>query len=351
MFIIGIGTAAPPQRYSQGECWKAIQESPPFRKLNRRSKTVLKKVLTADNGIATRHFALERLDQAFNLTPDALHARFVGNAPVLTTQAAERALVDSKTDPREIDAVLISTCTGYLCPGLTSYTSERLGLRPDVMALDLVGQGCGAAFPNLRTAQALLASGGCRRVLSICVEVCSAAFYLDDDIGVLISACLFGDGAGAVVLSPATNGGRRVEWKTCGSLLKPEDRDLLRFDQKNGMLRNILAPEVPSVAAQHVGTVFDDTLSRAGVARSRVAGWIFHPGGRDVLLAVRERLQLSRRDVRWSEAVLREYGNVSSPSVFFVLQTALAEGAPGGFWWMSSFGAGFSCHGALLEVE
>jgi alkylresorcinol/alkylpyrone synthase len=82
-----------------------------------------------------------------------------------------------------------------------------------------------------------------------------------------------------------------------------------------------------------------------------VAGWIFHPGGRDVLLAVRERLQLSRRDVRWSEAVLREYGNVSSPSVFFVLQTALAEGAPGGFWWMSSFGAGFSCHGALLEVE
>jgi alkylresorcinol/alkylpyrone synthase len=351
MFIIGIGTAAPPQRYSQEECWKVIQESPPFRELNRRSKAVLKKVLTADNGIETRHFALERLDQAFNLTPDALHARFVENAPALTAQAAERALADSKTDPREIDAVVISTCTGYLCPGLTSYTSERLGLRPDVMALDLVGQGCGAAFPNLRTAQALLASGGCRRVLSICVEVCSAAFYLDDDIGVLISACLFGDGAGAVVLSPAANGGRRVEWKTCGSLLKPEDRDLLRFEQKNGMLRNILAPEVPSLAAQHVGTVFDDTLSRAGVARSRVAGWIFHPGGRDVLLAVRERLQLSGHDVRWSEAVLREYGNVSSPSVFFVLQTALAEGAPGGFWWMSSFGAGFSCHGALLEVE
>jgi alkylresorcinol/alkylpyrone synthase len=351
MFIIGIGTAAPQQRYSQGECWKAIQESRPFEKLNPRSKAVLRKVLTADNGIAARHFALDRLDQAFDLTPDALHARFLRNAPELAARAAERALEDSKTDAREIDAVVISTCTGYLCPGLTSYTAERLGLRPDVTALDLVGQGCGAAFPNLRTAQALLSSDGCRRVLSVCVEVCSAAFYLDDDIGVLISACLFGDGAGAAVLSAAASGGRRVKWKAGGSLLKPADRDLLRFEQKNGMLRNILAPEVPALAARHVGSVVDDTLARAGVARSQVTGWIFHPGGRDVLLAVRDRLQLSGHDVRWSEAVLREYGNVSSSSVYFVLQTALAEGAPGGFWWMSSFGAGFSCHGALLEVE
>ena len=75
------------------------------------------------------------------------------------------------------------------------------------------------------------------------------------------------------------------------------------------------------------------------------------PGGRDVLLALRKRFQLSSHDVRWSEAVLREHGNMSSPSVLFVLQAALADGVPGGLWWMSSFGAGFSCHGALLEVE
>jgi alkylresorcinol/alkylpyrone synthase len=307
--------------------------------------------LTGDSGIATRHLALERLEDAFDLTPDALHARFVENAPVLAAQAAERALADSKTKPGQIDAILISTCTGYLCPGLTSYVGERLGLRPDVLALDLVGQGCGAALPNLRVADALLASGRCERVLSICVEVCSAAFYLDDDVGVLISACLFGDGAGAAVLSSSTNGGRRIKWKSSGSLLKPGDRDLLRFEQKGGMLRNILTPQVPLLAAQHVGQVFDDTLARADVARSRVAGWVFHPGGRDVLLALRERLQLSGHDVRWSEAVLREYGNVSSPSVFFVLQAALSDSVPGGFWWMASFGAGFSCHGALLEVE
>jgi alkylresorcinol/alkylpyrone synthase len=351
MFIIGLGTAAPAHRYTQAQCWEALQVSTRFRQLTPRSRAILKKVLTGNNGIATRHLALEDLDDAFALNPDALHERFTRNAPQLATQAGERALADSQTAAADIDALLISTCTGYLCPGLTSYVGEKLGLRSGALLLDLVGQGCGAALPNLRAAEALLAAGKCERVLSICVEVCSAAFYLDDDPGVLISACLFGDGAGAAVLAESANRHRRVKWKSCGTMLRPRDRDLLRFEQKNGMLRNILAPQVPSLAARHAGEIFDDMLAYARLERSQVAGWILHPGGRDVLLALRERLDLSEHDVRWSESVLREYGNVSSPSVFFVLQNALSDSVPSGLWWMSSFGAGFSCHGALLEVE
>jgi predicted naringenin-chalcone synthase len=351
MFITGLGTAAPTQRYQQKECWEAILNSSKYDELNSRSRALLKKVLTGDSGIATRHLALDNLDEAFELTPDALHARFLKNAPALAAQAADRALADAGNLPRDIDALISSTCTGYLCPGLTSYVSERLGLRPDALMLDLVGQGCGAALPNLRTAEALLNRKKCRRVLSICVEVCSAALYLDNDPGVLISACLFGDGAGAAVLSKSPNGHRRVIWKNSGSLLDPDDRDLLRFEQKNGMLRNILAPQVPALAARHAEKVLGDTLAQAGVPREKIVGWILHPGGRDVLLALREALKLSALDVRWSEAVLREFGNVSSPSVFFVLQKALADSVPRGHWWMSSFGAGFSCHGALLEVE
>jgi len=351
MFIIGIGTATPPNRYSQKECWATLKASPRFQAFTPRSQAILRKVLTGDNGIVTRHLALEHLNEAFEITPDVLHARFREHAPRLAAQAAERALAAAKIAPAEIDAVLISTCTGYLCPGLTSYTSALLGLRPDVLGLDLVGQGCGAALPNLQTAQSLVASGQCRHVLSICVEVCSAAFYLDDDAGVLISACLFGDGAGAAVLSASANGGRRVKWKSGGALLQPADRDRLRFEQKNGLLRNILTPEVPALAAQSVGTVLEHTLARIQIKRAQITGWILHPGGRDVLLALRQKISLSGHLVRWSEAVLSEYGNMSSPSVWFVLQAALAEGSPGGWWWMTSFGAGFSCHGALLEVE
>jgi alkylresorcinol/alkylpyrone synthase len=96
--------------------------------------------------------------------------------------------------------------------------------------------------------------------------------------------------------------------------------------------------------------VLEQVLARAAVPRSQVKGWVMHPGGRDVLRAVRERLGLSEHDLRWSAAVLREFGNLSSASLYFVLQTALGDSAPAGYWWMSSFGAGFSCHGALLEV-
>jgi alkylresorcinol/alkylpyrone synthase len=351
MFIVGIGTATPPNCYSQQECWNTLKISPRYREFTPRSQAILRKVLTSDNGIVTRHLALDNLNQVFEITPDILHARFLEHAPKLAAQAGERALAEAHLDPKEIDAILISTCTGYLCPGLTSYTSERLGLRPDVLALDLVGQGCGAAIPNLQTGRSLVDAGHCRNVLSICVEVCSAAFYLDDDAGVLISACLFGDGAGAAVLSASANGSRRVQWKSGGSVLKPDDRDHLRFEQKNGLLRNVLTPEVPSLAAASVDAVLTDTLARNDVARSQITGWILHPGGRDVLLAVREKVSLSSHDVRWSADVLRAHGNMSSPSVLFVLQAALAERAPGGLWWMSAFGAGFSCHGALLEVE
>lgn len=351
MFFIGLGTAAPAQRYAQRECWDAIQRTEPFTHLAPRSRAILKKVLCGDNGVTTRHLALDSLAEVFHLTPDVLQARFTKHAPALATEAAQRALRDAKCAPLEIDAVLISTCTGYLCPGLTSYVSERLGLRSDVFTLDLVGQGCGAALPNLRAAEALLTAKRAQKVLSVCVEVCSAALYLDDDPGVLISACLFGDGAGAAVLAKKPQPDRRsVEWKFGSSCLAPEKRDTLRFGHKNGMLRNMLSLQVPQIAGEEAAKLFAESMATAGVKRERVAGWILHTGGRDVLLALRDRLGLSEADVRHSADVLREYGNISSPTVFFVLDRALHDTAPDGLWWMSSFGAGFSCHGALLEV-
>ena len=351
MFIIGLGTAVPPHRYVQRDSWMAVQNLPEIVQLNPRSQAILKKVLCGDNGIEARHLALEPFLEIFDQTPDALQARFAKHAPALAAEAARRAFENAGCQPEEIDAVIISTCTGYLCPGLTSYVSEQLGLRPDVFPLDLVGQGCGAALPNLRAGESILAAGRAKKVLSVCVEVCSAAFYLDDDAGVLISTCLFGDGAGAAVLSnEPLPGRRRVEWKHAASRLVTAKRDILRFSHKNGMLRNILSPQVPQVASDLAEKLFSSSLVETGVQRGKITGWILHTGGREVILALREKLRLSADDVRHSSAVLREFGNISSPTVYFVLERALREPAPGGLWWMSAFGAGFSCHGALLEV-
>jgi len=163
---------------------------------------------------------------------------------------------------------------------------------------------------------------------------------------------LFGDGAGAAVLSNEPKSNRRsVEWKFSSSSLVPGKRDMLRFSHKNGMLRNILLPEVPQIAGEEAAKLLSESLAAAGVKRENIAGWILHTGGRDVLLAMRNKLVLTEAAIRHSAAVLRQYGNISSPTVYFVLERALHDTVPDGLWWMSAFGAGFSCHGALLEVS
>src|SRR5258708_1229427 len=173
MFIAGIGTAVPQRRYTQTECWEHAKSAAEIRRLTPRSQAVIRKVLLGDNGVDSRYLALASLSEVFEMDPDALHQRFATHAPVLATAAAERAMTTSGTKAGDVDALIISTCTGYLCPGLTSYVSQGLGLRSDALLLDLVGQGCGAAVPNLRTAESLLASALARRVVSVCVEVCS----------------------------------------------------------------------------------------------------------------------------------------------------------------------------------
>ena len=246
MFVNGLGTANPAHRYSKNDCWEAFKASAWFRQLDRRAHMIAETVLLKDNGIAWRSLAVPSLDEVFRIDPDTLHKRFLANAPALGAAAATSALHEAGLAAREIDGVVISTCTGYLCPGLTSYVIERLGLRADVLAFDLVGQGCAAALPNWRLADALLAAGSCRHVLSICVEVSSAAMYLDNDPGVLISACLFGDGAGAAVLSRDPNPHRRgIEWKSFASLINPAERNALLFETRRGMLRNVLTRPVP----------------------------------------------------------------------------------------------------------
>jgi alkylresorcinol/alkylpyrone synthase len=351
MYLSAIGTALPDNRFTKRDCWDAFIASDWFERLDSRSHAIAKMVLSRDNGIDERWLCVESLDKVFAIDPDTLHERFVTHAPRLAAAAGAQALERAGLLPRQINAIIVTTCTGYLCPGLSGYVVERLGLCASVLAFDLVGQGCAGALPNWQVASALLDAGHCEHVLSICVEVCSAAMYLDNDPGVLISACLFGDGAGAAVLSRASPAQRRVEWRRTGSLVDPQTRDALRFEHRQGMLRNILTRAVPRLAAHHAEAVLSETLALEGLAPGDVGGWIFHAGGRDVLLALEDRLGLQPNQLRYSREALRRYGNLSSAFVYFVLDAALADNAPGGWWWMSSFGAGFTCHGALLAVD
>lgn len=352
MFFRAIGTATPQTRYTKAQCLEAFQQSDWFSRLDARSHYIARTVLQRDNGIEERRLAVSSLAEVFNINPKTLAQRFITHAPTLAIAAAKNALAKSGLEAKDIDAIIISTCTGYLCPGLSGYVVESLDLRADIQAFDLVGQGCAAALPNLQLCNALLASNACENVLSVCVEVSSAAMYLDNDPGVLISACLFGDGAGAAILSQNCDKTKRsVKWLDSASLIDPSERQALMFEQRDGMLRNILTRAVPTLAAKYAHKVLIKVLQRANLQTADMTAWIMHAGGRDVLLELEKAFKLKNNDFKYSAAMLREYGNLSSAFVYFVLEAALADEAPDGFWWLSSFGAGFSCHGALLAVK
>lgn len=344
MYLHALATAVPSASFTQSQCWDIVSASPTARqRLKRRSMLILQTILRGDSGIATRQFAMPNIEEVFELTPDQLNESFRSVGPALAGEALDRALLQAGIMPDEVDALLICTCTGYLCPGLTSYVAEQRGMRPDVFLQDLVGLGCGAAIPTLRAAEAVLAARPEAVVACIAVEICSAAFYLDDDPGVLISACLFSDGAAATIWRshPGPTGIRCHGFNT---LHRPEDRDKLRFEMREGKLRNRLHRTVPELAA---GAVTALLAAEGGVSFSRI---LSHPGGRDVLDALEA--ALPGHSLAASREVLRRYANMSSPSILFVLEEALRHDRPGPDtpWWMVSFGAGFSAHSCRISA-
>jgi predicted naringenin-chalcone synthase len=344
MFLHALATAVPSATYAQAEGWEIAQRSGVLDRLTKRSRMILHSVLRRDNGIATRHFAMPEIDRVFDRTPDELNATFRAEAPPLAARALAAALAQAGCAASELDALLICTCTGYLCPGLTSYVSEQLGLRPNAFLQDLVGLGCGAAIPTLRAAQGVLGAQPGATVACIAIEVCSAAFYLDDDPGVIISACLFSDGAAATLwrAAPGPSGLRAFGFDT---LHVPAARDKLRFEQREGKLRNLLDPTVPALAAEAVGHLW-----RARGPRP-VARVVAHAGGRDVIAALAP--VVAPHDLGATAQVLRDHGNMSSPSVLFALEATLRDFTPSpeADLWLVSFGAGFSAHSCRLGVE
>jgi predicted naringenin-chalcone synthase len=334
MFLESIATAVPPHRYTQSQCLDGLRTSPAFVALKPRSQAMLEKILgNGVSGIATRSFCLPAIAPVVGCDAQELNEMFEREAPALALAALVPALEKAGIAAAELDALFICTCTGYLCPGVTSHVAELLGLRGTAYLQDLVGLGCGAAIPMLRSAAGFLAMHPGAKVATVAVEVCSAAFFADDDPGVLISLCLFGDGAAAAVWSDQAGEGK---WQAghFTTVHRPEQREKIRFVNAGGKLRNQLDKAVPGLAAEAVAELF---AKRQGEPDRVLA----HSGGRDVIDALEAVLPhrlLETRDV------LRDHGNMSSPSVLFALDRAMASVNGDRRWWLTAFGAGFAAH-------
>lgn len=344
MYLLALENVTPSHGLTQPQCWEMLQHSNEFQKLTPTSQQLLKKILLRGKGIQKRHFAVETWETLFQDDAQALNQRFEKEAPKLGAQALLQAIQSAELKAEQIDVLIVCSCTGYLCPGLSSHIAEQLGLRSNIQLVDLVGQGCGAAIPMLQLASQLIAAQPNKKVACVAVEICSAAFYLDNDPGVLISLCLFGDGASASVWSGVASQTKpQINCHSFSSLHRPAHRELLRFENAGGKLRNRLDVAVPQLAA----TAVQELYQHHSINGSHHV--LVHPGGSLVLSAIRKQLQLER--LSESEQVLWQFGNMSSPSILFVLAEHLRQPQSNRHLWLASFGAGFTCHSCQMDLE
>lgn len=343
--IIAIETANPACRMSQAESLDYVLKN------NTLSPKAVERYqrFFGDGGISFRHFAIDQVKgHVFAETGDEAIARFQNAAVDTGTQAAQKVLHQAQLKGSQLGALIVTTCTGYLCPGLATHIAERLGLRDDAFFLDLVGQGCGAAGPALRAADQFVKSNPNSYAMVVCVEICSAAFAEGEEVDLLISNAIFADGAAAALVTDRTDCAG-LELKGFQSLLLPEFRDDLRFKSRNSRLCNVISKRVPILASRAVKQL----SAHLDFVHGAADHYAFHPGGRAVLDAVQNELGLTEQQMNPSRDVLRDFGNMSSPSVLFVLKHFLNHDSvlPGDRIFGFTFGAGFSAYAFSLICQ
>jgi predicted naringenin-chalcone synthase len=349
IILKGLGTATPPLYITQEEAYEYLSTNfilkPAEQGLYRR--------ILLDGKIKGRYLGMDTKRDALETDPDRHLERFLKFGRTTAVAAARRALAEAGVKTDEIAGLVVNTCTGYLCPGLSSYVAADLGLRTSISFQDLMGMGCGAAIPNLEAAAGMLVRNGEGPVLSIAVEICTATIFPSHEPDLVVSNSIFSDGAAAAVLDRETHnrpGGlaRMVDFATG---MFPKYREDLRYRTEAGRLRNQLSKRVPVIGAHTATDVATRLLARHGLSRNDVAWWAVHPGGTVVLAQVAKKLELADEALRFSYNVFENYGNMSSPSVLFVLREILdsKRPQPGQKGMLLAFGAGFSAFAALME--
>ena len=260
-------------------------------------------------------------------------------------QALELALeatdaLDIGSERAGITHLIVASCTGFTAPGLDLQLGERLGLRPDV-ARTLVGfMGCSAAVPALRLAQQAVRSDPAARVLVINLELCSLHLQETAEIETVLSFLLFGDGCAAALVTADPTG---IALRDFRNAVIPDSQELITWHIGDQGFRMYLSGKVPGRIAgalrEELARADDDGLLR-GEGTQAIDLWAVHGGGRTVLDAVEVGLGLEVSALFHSRAVLRDYGNMSSATVMFVLARMLREGVRSSRGFAMAFGPG-----------
>lgn len=267
---------------------------------------------------------------------------FLENAVGLLAEASDKALAQAGLAPGDID-ILVTVCsTGVATPALDARLMQARPFRADVERLPIFGLGCAGGVLGLARAAAMARAAPDKRVLLLVVELCALTFrHADRTKSNLIATALFGDGAAAAVVSCREQYADAPALGPFGEHTWPESLDVMGWDVADDGLKVLFSRDIPALVRTDFRAVVDAFLDREGASLSDVKGFVSHPGGAKVLDALEEVFDLPHRNLNHARDVLREFGNMSSVTVLFILHRVLAEGLEGPQL-MTSLGPGFT---------
>lgn len=295
------------------------------------------------------------------------NARFAAEALPLGHQAAAAALRHADTAADAVTHLVVVTCTGFSAPGLDIGLIEALQLSAETQRVQVGFMGCHAAINALRVARGLVAAEPQAVVLLVCVELCTLHYQYGWVTDRVVSNAIFADGAAALLLTadapvdslagdpvgpvgPVDPAGRSrlPQVVATGSRLIAQSQHAMTWQIGDHGFEMTLSAEVPEIIGRHLGEYLSAWLAGHDLRVSQIAGWAIHPGGPRILRAVQDSLGLSDADMRPAREVLAQHGNMSSPTMVFILDQLARQQQPLP-WLMLGFGPGLEVEVALLR--
>ena len=299
--------------------------------------------------IGYRHFYIKP-GQKRDETAGELNQRYLQGALETGCRALAACLKSAHLHAGDIDLLVVCSSTGYICPDLASRLIGHMGFRHDVQRSAVLGLGCAGAVPALQRACDFVRANPGRTAALLAVEICSACYLVDNTMDTVIGNAICADGAAAFIVrgGPSPNTPAVVDFE---SFIDPDHLDKVGFDSSNGRLRIVLANAVRHLAGPMIERAIDSLLGRNHLSRSDIRFWIPHPGGRKVIDNVQQHLGLTEEQLRFSRSVMRNYGNMSSPTVMFVLDEVIHKGDPRPEDWgvLVALGPGMAAEAALIR--
>jgi len=299
-------------------------------------------------GIARRHIVAE---QDWYMTGHGWHDRndvYLKAAEDLFVEAATSAIEKSGLMPEQIDGVVSVSTTGIATPSLDARAAPKVGFRDDIRRVPVFGLGCAGGVNGLATASRMAAGEPGTNWLFVTVETCSISIRLDsDDPAAVVATALFGDGAAAAVVTSGEHSLARIT--ASAEKMWPDTLRIMGWDVEDPGLAVVFDRAIPPFVERELAEAVDQMCATMGVELEDVDRLCCHPGGVKVIDAIETALHLNQGELNLEREVLNDYGNMSAPTVMFVLDRLLKQGLPDRVL-MTAFGPGFTCAGLMLEA-